>query len=597
VKTQSLIANTPEWHAHRAQHFNASDAPAMMGCSPYQTRSQLLHKLHTGLSADVDAATQRAFDAGHRFESLARPLAEEIIGDDLAPVVGTEGELSASFDGLTLMADVAWEHKTVNDDLRKAFAQIETIAPKYRDKLAADELPMHYRVQMEQQLAVSKAEKCLFMASKWDGDTLVEEHHCWYYPDMELRANIVAGWRNFAQDLANYTAPEVVVPAVAAPQMGLPAVSIQVNGSIALVDNLDKFGAALTAYVARINKKPETDQDFADLEATAKTLKAAEDALDAAETGALAQTESIDSMRKTVALYRETARTNRLLVEKLVKAEKENRRIAIVSEAAAELIAHMRKLNERLGRPYMPVITADFQGVIKGLKSLDSMKDKVATELARCKIEANATADRIQANLETKGLHGYSFLFADMATLCLKAPDDFQAAVSSRIAGHEAAELAKEVATRERIRAEEQAKAERDAREKLAREQAEHAHAVRVEAERIQREQIVQAQAARIREEQTVAVNAEVPKDSMIVATGPRVIIPLKTGTPPTMTLGEISTRLSFNVTSAFLATLGFEATTVRAAKMYHADDFKAICEAIKTHIGEVQDAFEAATA
>ena len=522
MKTKSLIPNTPEWHAHRAQHFNASDAPAMMGCSPYQTRSQLLHKLHTGLSADVDAATQRAFDAGHRFESLARPLAEEIIGDDLAPVVGTEGELSASFDGLTLMADVAWEHKTVNDDLRKAFAQIETIAPKYRDKLAADELPMHYRVQMEQQLAVSKAEKCLFMASKWDGDTLVEEHHCWYYPDMELRANIVAGWRNFAQDLANYTAPEVVVPAVAAPQMGLPAVSIQVNGSIALVDNLDKFGVALNAYIAKLNRKPETDQDFANLEDAVKRLKAAEEQLDAAEASALGQTESIDTMRKTVALHRETARSTRLLFANLVKAEKENRRIAIVSEASTELITHMRNLNERLGRPYMPVITADFQGVIKGLKSLDSMKDKVATELARCKIEANATADRIQENLVVlQKKPELAFLFADAALIVLKQPDDFWNTVTARITAHEAAEAAKEEATRERIRAEEQAKAERDAREKLAREQAEHAHAARIEAERIQREQIVQAQV-------------------------------------PSLKLGTIAERLGFSLTAEFLASIGF---------------------------------------
>ena len=31
------------WHQHRAQHWNASDAAAMMGCSSYQTRNELLH--------------------------------------------------------------------------------------------------------------------------------------------------------------------------------------------------------------------------------------------------------------------------------------------------------------------------------------------------------------------------------------------------------------------------------------------------------------------------------------------------------------------------------------------------------------------------
>ena len=72
----SLQQGSPEWLAHRAQHFNASDAPAMMGCSPYKTRTQLLHELHTGVSPEVDHYTQRIFDNGHRFEALARPLAE-----------------------------------------------------------------------------------------------------------------------------------------------------------------------------------------------------------------------------------------------------------------------------------------------------------------------------------------------------------------------------------------------------------------------------------------------------------------------------------------------------------------------------------------
>ena len=100
--THELAQGSPEWHAHRAQHFNASDAPAMMGCSPYKTRAQLVRELATGVAAEVDAATQRRFDAGHRFEELARPLAEQIIGEELYPCVGTDGKLSASFDGLTM---------------------------------------------------------------------------------------------------------------------------------------------------------------------------------------------------------------------------------------------------------------------------------------------------------------------------------------------------------------------------------------------------------------------------------------------------------------------------------------------------------------
>ena len=519
MKTHSLVQGTPEWHAYRANHFNASDAPAMMGCSAYKTRSLLLREMSTGYTQAVDAATQRRFDDGHRFEALARPLAEAIIGEDLYPVVGSSGKYSASFDGLTMAEHINFEHKTLNADLRECMEGTEDAAC----------LPLQYRVQMEQQHMVSGAERTLFMATKWDGDTLVESRHCWYRPNPALRQSIVDGWTQFAKDLADYTPEAATVAAVAAPQMGLPAVSITVNGSIALVDNLEKFGTALTAYIDRINKKPETDQDFADLEATVKTLKTAEEALDAAETNALAQTDSIDAMRRTVALYRETAKTNRLLVEKLVKAEKENRRTKIVGDAVAALGSHIQTQNDR-ARNYMPIVQANFQEVIKGLKSLDSMKDKVAGELARCKIEANAIADKIQFNLELLDENTeYGFLFPDVRQIVLKPADDFTALVTSRIADHKAAVVVEA-------------------------------------APALTHTQVVQQMPAAVRQ----------------------AMAPQTTAAAPTMALGAISERLGFNVTSAFLATLGFEATTVKAAKLFHEEDFPAICRALIEHIESI---------
>src|SRR3990167_1440653 len=114
MQTLNLIQGTPEWHKHRATHFNASDAPAMLGISRYKSRSQLIKELATGIVPEVDEATQRRFADGHRFEALARPLAEEIIGDELSPVTGTNGKYSASFDGITFGGTVIFEHKTLN---------------------------------------------------------------------------------------------------------------------------------------------------------------------------------------------------------------------------------------------------------------------------------------------------------------------------------------------------------------------------------------------------------------------------------------------------------------------------------------------------
>ena len=67
MKTHEVVQGSREWHLHRAMFRNASDAPAMMGVSPHKTRSQLLQELHTGVTKDVDAATQKRFDDGHRF--------------------------------------------------------------------------------------------------------------------------------------------------------------------------------------------------------------------------------------------------------------------------------------------------------------------------------------------------------------------------------------------------------------------------------------------------------------------------------------------------------------------------------------------------
>ena len=559
-----LAQGSPQWHAFRAQHFTASESAAMLGISTYQTRSDLLKAKATGCTPEIDAATQRRFNAGHDAEAGARQIAEQEIGQDLYPITASrivDGlALSASYDGATMSEDIIWEHKLANVGLLES--------------LSRGVIPEQYHPQLEQQLLVIGAEKALFMASSGDRTAM----ECvWYTSNPDLRARLIAGWKQFAQDLAAYVPPEVIVPAVAAPQMGLPAVSITVNGSIALVDNLDKFGAALTAYVERINKKPETDQDFADLEATVKTLKNAEDALDAAESGALAQTDSIDAMRKTVALYRETARTNRLLIEKLVKAEKENRRIAIVSDAAAELVTHVRKLNERLGEPFMPNTTADFQGVIKGLKSLDSMKDKVATELVRCKIESNVMADRIQVNMQKLTAVGDKAHFPDAAALVLKAPEDLAAIIAQRVAEVER----KLEAQRAAIRAEEQAKAETAAREKLAAEQAAF--------EKLERDET--ARLAKLNATMVTEVAPAVTQ-VMMPATVRQAMAPKPTSAP-TLALGTISERLGFNCTSAFLATLGYEATTVKAAKLFQESDFPAICKAIKAHISEVQEQFE----
>lgn len=453
MKVLNIQQGSLEWLAARAKHFTASEAPAMLGLSKYVSRNELLRQKATGIAKAIDAGTQRLFDSGHEAEAAARPIADAIVCDTLYPVTGTaeiDGlPLLASFDGLTLTEDTAWENKLWNEGF--AAHVIET-----------QDAPDTHWPQLEQQLLVSGAKRVLFTISDGTEDRFV---NIWYESKPERRARLIAGWKQFAEDLENYQHVEVIPAAVATPQAQLPAVSVQVLGSIEVRDNLTAFGDALRAYVERINRKPETDQDFADLEASSKTLKEAETALDAAENSALGQAASIDQMRRIVAESRELARTTRLTIEKLVDAEKKNRREKIVTEARESLRKFIAELNARV--KFMPEIQADFGGAIKGKKTLASIKNSVDTELARAKTEASMIADMIDANIKVYGelAVGYESLFADLGKLVNQPPEFCRATIENRVNQQKAHDEARRAAEAERIRAEE--------REKIEREQAE----------------------------------------------------------------------------------------------------------------------------
>ncbi len=432
MQIHDLVQGSQEWLAYRAGHYNASDAPAMLGVSPYKTRTELLHERYVGAGKEVDSATQSRFDNGHRFEALARGLAEDIVGEDLYPITGSVGELSASFDGLTMGHDVVWEHKSLNDDIRGSES--------------ASDLGLHLRVQMEQQLLVSGADKALFLASSWDDEgNLLEEKHFWYEPDASLRARIIAGWEQFAIDLAAYQPKEIADKPVAGAIMELPALSIQIRGEV-VASNLPAFKTAATAYIAAIKTDLVTDDDFANAEATVKFCKAAEENLDLTKAAALGQTATIDELMKTIDFIQAELRTKRLVLEKLVKSEKEAIKDRVLLAARTAYDAHIAGLEEEI-KPLRLASLArpDFAGAAKNKRTIKSLNDSVDTELANGKIAADAVAKDYRAKLQwcKENAEGYGFLFSDLAQLVGKPMEDFQMVVNKRIDDHKTAEQKK----------------------------------------------------------------------------------------------------------------------------------------------------------
>ncbi|WP_272974834.1 YqaJ viral recombinase family protein [Alcanivorax jadensis] len=457
-KLVKVEQGSPEWLALRAERDTASEAPAMMGKSKYQTRNALMDQKATGVVPEPSEHQKKAFDKGHQAEAAARPIADAIIDDELYPVVlddAVSGYL-ASMDGLTMCRRIGWEHKWLSADLA---AQID-----------AGELDEHYRIQLDQQFALSGAERILFMAS--DGT----EENCkylWIERDESRFAALEAGWEQFRADLAEYQPRKQEQAATGATTEDLPAVSVQVSGDLSIVDNFDRFESALKHFIDEVLvREPKNDQDFADLDNQVKALKKAEDALDAAEAQLLAQVEAVDTAKRRKDMLHKLARDNRLMAEKLVKEQKKAIKLQIAQDAKQAVEDHGAKVQATLDGYTLPRVPTDFNEAMKGKRTITTLRDAADNEVARAKIAINEAADLIRANAKIIADAGHEFLFADRQQLALKDSELVKLEVESRITRHKQEEERRLEAERQRIAAEEKAKAERAAQQKADAEKA-----------------------------------------------------------------------------------------------------------------------------
>lgn len=138
-----LVQGTKEWHDHRAKSRNASETPVVLGVSPWQTPYQLW-LVRTGRAEQKVTFPMRR---GIELEPAARCAYETITGQIMEPSVLSEGQYSASLDGITLDGSLVLEIKCPmkgrDSDLWKA--------------VAAGTLPDYYGWQIEHQLMVSGA--------------------------------------------------------------------------------------------------------------------------------------------------------------------------------------------------------------------------------------------------------------------------------------------------------------------------------------------------------------------------------------------------------------------------------------------------------
>jgi len=114
MRVLQLEQNSSDWLQFRRYKIGASDAPIIMGVSPYKSPKQLLNEKRTGVSSTVMHA---GIQAGKDLEPYALSLLNAEKGLKMEPLVCQSDEyeyMIASYDGYDLEANVACEIKVPN---------------------------------------------------------------------------------------------------------------------------------------------------------------------------------------------------------------------------------------------------------------------------------------------------------------------------------------------------------------------------------------------------------------------------------------------------------------------------------------------------
>lgn len=421
-----VIQGTPEWLDLKEGYFSASEAVAMMGCSPYGvTRNDLKRAKATLTPKEYSRFLQeKVLDKGHKFEDLARPIFEEQIGMSLYAVTASNGIYLASYDGLTMDASIGFEHKSYNNDLAAM--------------VKAGKIPDYIYWQLEHQFLVCDDLEVITLVVS--NGTPLKWEQCEYRRVPGRREELIAGWRQFAEDVANYKFEPSEAEPVGRKPISLPALYLDVTGSLTTKDNLEEFTVKVNEMIAAINKTPKTDQEFADAAQTVKSLGDGEDAIELTIEQSISKVKNLADLHRAMRDAQSLMRTTRLNLEKVVEKRKKDRKDEIVDDAETELNALFAQADAEFAHHKVLVtgVTPNFYAVVKGKRSFDMMKSACDDALAKAKIELTELRDRIRTNLQSITELGkdHPSLFPDKQDLAYLSNDHLVLTINARIDKH-----------------------------------------------------------------------------------------------------------------------------------------------------------------
>lgn len=136
--TAQFTQGTPEWLEMRRRYIMASDAPTIMGVSPYKTQYQLWTEKVYGATQQENSAMRY----GKMMEERALLAYEEYTNSSMAPAIVYHDQIvhmGASLDGLSIDGTIAVE--------------IKNCCSEDHEKARSGEIPPKYWPQLQHQLA------------------------------------------------------------------------------------------------------------------------------------------------------------------------------------------------------------------------------------------------------------------------------------------------------------------------------------------------------------------------------------------------------------------------------------------------------------
>jgi putative phage-type endonuclease len=179
--------NTPEWITMRKTKVGASDAPIIMGVSPFKTAYQLWQE-KLGLRANENTY---AMQRGHDLEPKARYAFEQEMGFLVQPEVRFHKTLPwmmASLDAVDVSGNV--------------IAEIKCPGKEDHEMAVSGRIPHKYFPQLQHQMEVCELEMAYYFS--FDGERGVTIK---VYRDDKYIKNIIEQEKIFYECLQNYEAP------------------------------------------------------------------------------------------------------------------------------------------------------------------------------------------------------------------------------------------------------------------------------------------------------------------------------------------------------------------------------------------------------